>query len=317
MLNYQSIKGKFKSAARALFALTLSTVVGTSTANAAKLIWVGDFETGDFSQYADKLEAEGTESAKRIVTSPVRNGKYATELTIHNVPSNDTYRAELKTQLEGNGGRIKFLWDGPEYWLGFSFLINEPMVHNHTYFQIHAPNEAPGSECDYAGNTFSVWADNEDSNSISRDVAVRVIENGGISDGKGAGSNNELIHEYELPLGEWQDYVVHFKLSTTGDGFYKVWKDGQVIYDKSGLTNVNYRDSCGNLIPADKREHNGVHIGLYAPPVMGARQIYYDEVRVAEGAGSDGYDLVAPDQGSDDGTQVAAVPNPPILQGVN
>ena len=72
------------------------TIVLATTAPAAELLWTGDFETGDFSQYISKLSGEGTRSSKRIVTSPVRSGRYATELTILGLGSESgNERAEL------------------------------------------------------------------------------------------------------------------------------------------------------------------------------------------------------------------------------
>src|SRR5690606_16865375 len=128
--------------------------------------------------------------------------------------------------------------DGPEYWIGFSFLFKEWDANAYTFFQVHAPNEKKGSSCDMAGNAFSVWGDGADKNGgVSRDIAVRVIEKGGKSPGKGAASNNKIVHRYPFPINEWQDYVVNFKLSTRGKGFFKIWKNGKQVYSKSGLTN--------------------------------------------------------------------------------
>lgn len=271
--------------------------LSASAAHSAELIWVGDFETGDFSQYRDKLYGGRKYATKRLVTSPVRAGKHAVELTVLDVERDGNPRAELVSRLPGYGGSIRFQWDGPEYWIGFSFLFKEWESSAYTFFQLHAPNEAKGEACDYAGNTFSVWGSGAASNDgVSDRIVVRVIENGGVSRGKGAGSNNKVVHSYPFPIGQWQDYVVNFRLSTRGEGFYKIWKDGKAIYSKSGLTNVNYRDSCGNLIPEAKQEHNGTHIGIYAPKTKGFRRIFFDEVKVA--VGSDGYTLVAPGQDS-------------------
>ena len=119
-----------------------------------------------------------------------------------------------------------------------------------------------------------------------------------------------MVHSYPFAVGEWQDYVVNFRLSTRGDGFYQIWKNGKQIYSKYGLTNVNSFDSCGNPIPDGKWKHNGAHIGIYAPGNAAYRRIFYDEVRVARGA--DGYDLVAPGQEVELSDE--AIPNPPKWQ---
>jgi len=278
------------------------------TALAAELVWVGDFEAGDFSQVSWNLKGEGFRSSKRIVTSPVRSGKYAAELVILAVGNpGGINRAELVTHLPGYK---RFEWDGPEYWIGFSFLFKEWNASAYTFFQIHAPNE-PSGECDWAGNTFSIWADGEKNNDgIADKLGVRVIENGGVSEANGAASNNTRVHSYPIPLNSWQDYVVNFRLSTRGVGFYQIWKNGEKIYSKTGLTNVNYLDSCGQPIPVTY--HNGLWFGVYSDGSADYRRIFYDEVRIAEGA--DGYDLVAPggDSNSPPDSSVPK-PNPPTI----
>ena len=104
---------------------------------------------------------------------------------------------------------------------------------------------------------------------------------------------------------------MNFRLSTRGTGYYHIWKNGELIYSRTGMTNVNYLDSCGQPIPSEKTHHNGAHIGIYAPGNAAFRRIYYDEVRVAQGA--DGYELVAPG-GTAEVPTSSSVPLPPSLQ---
>src|SRR5690606_20806604 len=147
----------WRVAVKVLFLVALAVHPGmfASSAYSAELIWVGDFETGDFSQYRDKLYGGSKYATKKLVTSPVRAGKYAAELTTLDVERNGNPRAELLSKLPGYGGSIRFEWDGPEYWIGFSFLFKEWESSAYTFFQIHAPNEPKGDPCDFAGNTFS------------------------------------------------------------------------------------------------------------------------------------------------------------------
>lgn len=306
---------------RSLLVLAILGVSLGTSAESAELIWTGDFETGDFSQYKSKMSREGKRTKRKIVSSPVRDGKYASELVVLGKSDNGgSERAELLSQLKNDGGKIRFKWDGPEYWIGFSFLFKEWDANAYTFFQVHAPNEAKGDPCDMAGNAFSIWGDGADKNGgVSRDIVVRVIEDGGKSRGKGAASNNKVVHRYPFPIDKWQDYVVNFKLSTRGKGFFKIWKNGKQVYSKSGLTNVNHIDSCGKKIPSNLRRHDGVHIGIYSPGSAGYRRIFYDEVRVATGA--DGYDLVSPgakpgsssETPGSDSPVPESVPKPPVV----
>jgi hypothetical protein len=317
IINWGMQNMKSQNSSRSVLILSfLGIVLGLCTqtpAAAAELVWTGDFETGDFSQYKDHLYEGGVRAVKKLVKSPVRAGRYATELTILDIEAkHERSRAELITQMP-SGGTMNFKWDGPEYWLGFSFLFKEPTASTSTFFQIHAPNEPKGDACDFAGNAFTIGGSGADSNDgITKEIIIRVIEDGGVSAGKGSGSNNKVVYRYPFPIDEWQDYVVNFKLSTRGDGFYKVWKNGKAVYSKSGITNVNYRDSCGNWIPEKQRMHNGGHIGIYASGTLGFRRVFYDEVRIAEG--SDGFKLVAlSDHDTSDRATEDAIPKPPIV----
>jgi len=42
--------------------------------------------------------------------------------------------------------------------------------------------------------------------------------------------------------------LCRFTLSTKGQGYIRVWYNGELVYSQSGLTNVHYIDSCGNRI---------------------------------------------------------------------
>lgn len=205
------------------------------------------------------------------------------------------YRAEIDAKAP------KIVWDdGKSYWNGVSFNPQDFSGSAYTLFQIHAPNEVAGSACDYAGNALSVIPTEKNGKMY---YAVRVIEKGGRSTGTGANSNTTEVWSTPMVEGQWADFVFNYTLSTKGQGYYQVWYNGQLVYQKSGLTNVNHIDSCGNPVPADKRESNGPHIGIYGPPCAGGaadpdpyRSLLADELRVA--TGPDGYDLVDPSKGA-------------------
>ena len=296
------------------FALLFSAVCVASTflvkpAYSATLIWVGDFETGDLSQYSEKIPDDKVGYVK-VVTSPVRDGKYAAEMTVFDSNLVSSSRAELVSKNRGSGN-IKFLWDGPEYWIGVSMYFKEWAAQGHTFFQVHAPNEGPGSSCDYAGNAFTIRPTGSNIN-LEDTLSVAVLDNpSGRSEAKGASSNNKVVDSMPIPIGKWIDFVAHFRLSTKGEGFFEVWKDGKMVYSEYNMTNVNWIDSCGNPIPPEQQMHNGLHVGIYASKTKQYRRIFVDELRVAEGAGSNGYDLVAPKGNGAASPIVTAPPSAP------
>jgi Polysaccharide lyase/K319L-like, PKD domain/Secretion system C-terminal sorting domain len=86
--------------------------------------------------------------------------------------------------------------------------------------------------------------------------------------------------------GKWVDYVIHAKLSTSGNGFAQCWRNGVLLVSHIG--NVGY-DNSVNLYPK---------FGIYKwtwdtnPSEVNSRIAYYDDIKVAGPSGS--YALVAP-----------------------
>lgn len=299
---------------RGLFVLVASACICALTTTrvlAAELVWSGDFEEGNSSidgtsdaDYDLKLLNPGTDSDADVrstggmgICGAPREGAFAGRTRILDGGSGEKVRAEIMTHMPG---RFKFDWDGPEYWVGVSLCIAEwpPGSDVHTFFQIHAPNEAKTSNCDFAGNALTIDS--------ARDTAnIRVIDNpSGISEGSGANSNNKNVYSFNIrdTLGQWQDFVFRFHLSTTGNGYYTVWHNGTQVASESGLVNVNWKDSCGNVIT--KTAHNGLHLGMYGGPnSAGPKTIFIDSAKIAEGSG--GYSVVAPNAAQ------ASRPNPP------
>jgi len=269
-------------------------------ANAATLDWVGDFEEGaasiagtQTSDFAKQLYDEGKAAdasvqgagGMSICTAP-RAGKYSGRMRILAGGKNIRVRAELKTH---EPGKYNFLWDGPEYWVGYSFCVAQWPAGSdvHTFLQVHAPNEEKGATCDYAGNAITIG----NAGDLGK---VLVIDNpSGISSGQGAFANSKTVYTFPIrsTMGKWQDFVFKFKLSTKGVGYFTVWHNGKQVATGSGLTNVNWKDSCGKAIPV--HSHNGLHVGMYGGPnSAGPKTLYLDSARIA--VGSDGYNLVAP-----------------------
>jgi hypothetical protein len=291
----------------------VSLVLTLPSANAAQLIWAGDFEEGASSingsktaDFAKKVEADGIEadadvrtgSGMDICTRP-RAGSYAGRSRVLSGGAGEQVRAELKANAPGV---IPFKWDGPEYWLAVSLCLADWPAGSdvNTLYQIHAPNEASGSRCDFAGNALTIGVENDT-------AFISIINNpDGISNGSGAFSNTRKVHSFNFrnTLGKWQDFVFKIKLSTKGTGYYTAWHNGNQVASGSGLVNVNWKDSCGN--PIDKKYSNGPHVGFYGGPNnAGPKTIYIDSLKVAEG--TSGFDLVSPGGAA----ATSAVPNAP------
>lgn len=203
------------------------------------------------------------------------------------------YRAEVVAKPVQEFG-----WDdGITHWVGVSANPTNFTGSAYSLIQVHAPNEPDGSACDYAGNAFALTPTLRDGTMY---YELDVILEGGRSAGQGASSGQARdVWSEPMIAQKWVDFVMGFTLSTKGKGFFHFFRNGELVYSKTGVTNVNALDSCGAPVPADKRSHNGPHIGIYGPPCGDAawmqtlsgphhlREVVMDEFRVA--TGPDGY----------------------------
>lgn len=321
-MDFQPVSTKSPLAVILAFFLGLQVALPFAV-ESANLIWTGDFETGDFSQYKNHMYGEGEYTTKKLITSPTRDGRYAAEFTILGNQYPNKERVEM---IARDGSVVKYKWEtktqtGPEYWVGFSFMIpKEGLGDAWTYFQIHGPGRNQNvryPDCFSGSGNILIWGDKE-IGGVDQELSLIVTEQGG-QVRTGANGNGIRVWSEKLQTDVWHDFVIHFKLSMLGNGFFEVWKNGQKIYEKFNLTNVDVRDSCGypqdEVIPSDQLHHHGPYVGIYAKNQPQFRQIYYDEVRVAQGSGADGYDLVAPrGSGASQNVVVSPPPAPTNLQ---
>ncbi len=192
----------------------------------------------------------------------------------------------------------EYKWDDKiAHWVGVSAKPTNLKGSAYTLLQVHAPNEPPDSACDYSGNAFAITPALHDGKMY---YELDVILEGGRSTGEGAGSNQaQSVWSEPMLEDTWVDFVMGFTLSTQGKGYFYFFRNGELVYFKTGLTNVNFIDSCGVAIPPEKHSHNGPHIGIYGPPcgtapwmqtlsgAIHAREVVMDELRLA--SGPDGY----------------------------
>lgn len=247
-----------------LFALGLATtiLILTTTARMGPLIFIGDFETGDFSRW--KLELCCKHSGE-IVNSPTRVGTYAVKFTLNR---NDPLvkkgkRAELK--------RYGVSRMGSEYWYGFSIYLPNDWIE------------------DREGEIVTQWHDNPDfwfgEGSKRPPVSLSISNNNwGITnvwDSSLVTKTNETTIKQKLwsgtfTRGVWTDWVFHIKWSYKSDGLIEVWKDGVHIVNKHGPNTYNDWRSPFFKIGSYKYAWKSPK----STSIVNKRIIYYDEVRI-------------------------------------
>lgn len=226
--------------------------------------------------------------------------------------SQSRYRAEITTTDKSN---FKHKWDdGQSYWHGFSYKPENFKDYAFLTYQLATGDmggynedgstdgsKASDFDCANIGNALSIKPEPIDG---VLSYCIYALEKGGQSLGNSATNGAERVWCTPLVEGEWADFVVNFSLSKENQGYFRVWYNGQLVYEKSGLTNVHYIDSCGKPIPEDLQYHDGPHIGIYGPSCKDSydslktfsdsdyRRMLTDEISVA--VGPDGYKLVDP-----------------------
>jgi len=199
------------SAAAALFCLAATQV-------RASVIWRGDFETANLSQWAS---VDGLASRLTVVTSPVRQGSYAlrTELQRGDFASNGNRNELVRSEAETEGMDRYYAWST-------MFDASYPIANTWQVFtQWHHSGccGSPPLEFDVNGQTVSL-------------------------DRNPPPGNGPTVELWSTPLvrGVWHDFVMHVVWSSNPDlGFIELWYDGKKVIDgKSAQTlfpgNVNY-----------------------------------------------------------------------------
>ena len=85
------------------------------------LLWTGDLETGDLSQFQNGPWNDVGGTRPRVVTSPVRDGKYAVELGI--TGSTDSADGICCGSRDELLPRFPDLHEGDDFWFGFSTYL--------------------------------------------------------------------------------------------------------------------------------------------------------------------------------------------------
>jgi hypothetical protein len=200
-------------AATAYTASTAATTPGTNgVAVGERQVFVGDYETGDFSQWGvcqsatinagcDGFTGDRT---MRIVTDDVRQGRYAAEFDLKpgDVPDfGGGERAEVRSDAPG-----AVVHEGDERWYQWSMKFpadfQNPTGVWFIVMQWHAGSGSPP-------------------------LAINISNNGTVDIG-GDGLKGEPQPTIgPVRRGEWVDYTLHVKFSRKHDGgFVEAWENG-------------------------------------------------------------------------------------------
>ncbi len=217
-----------------------------------------DFESGDLPQAGLQ---KAREDSIRIVTSPVRAGRFAAQTLLRATDPEVSggQRAEFS-----DGKRSGLIEMGRDYWYGLSIFVPEDFRSvpdaDAVLFQWHTQQGGP-----------------------SPVLAIRVKDDIWRITSDATPEKRRTLARLPLAKGRWVDWVVHVKWSEKAEGFWTIWKDGVQVVDERQIV-TQYPEALG---PYAK-------FGQYHSVSKEVPQnvVFFDEYRIAGPGGS--YEQVAP-----------------------
>ncbi len=170
-------------------------LVGSASAVHAEVLWRGDFETGDLSQWS-KVQSVA-DSRLQITDDPVRQGRYALRVEVR----------QGDDPINGSGNRTEIVRtvpdkEGDERWYSWHVLW---------------PDDYPSSS---AWQLFTQWHQSGNSGSpplefyvIGEELRLRI-------------NASEVVWTQPLERGVWHEFRFHVRWSSKPDvGFVELWFD--------------------------------------------------------------------------------------------
>jgi hypothetical protein len=223
---------------------------------AAGLLWVGDAETGDLTQFQVEPSNDVGGIPPVPVTNPVRDGHYSVALTLtgETTPEDGICCGTRNEILP----RFRDVQEGDDLFFGFSSYL------------------APGFPTSVGLQVITQFKQNFDgSPPLSLNVEDRQYEiEGGY--GHPAGPNVFSRQIGPAVTGLWVDWVLHVRFSADPRvGFVEVWQNGALVLPR-------FQPDSGTLYPgAGDRAGSYVKTGPYRDPtIRDPGTMYLDDWRI-------------------------------------
>lgn len=208
-----------------------------------EILWNGDVETGDFSQFDDTPWNQVGSPDPEIVRDPVRDGEYAIGYTIPGGGNRNESVPDMDDITEGD-----------DLYFGFSTMLGE------------------GFPVDESWQVITQWKnDGTGSPPLSLNVEKgNYLIHGGYGHPNGSNEFREQIGP--ASTGEWVDWVFHVTFSSESDeGQVTVWQNGRKVID-------GFSPDSGTLYPG---RDTYVKIGYYRnTDIDQDGTVYFDNWRV-------------------------------------
>jgi hypothetical protein len=251
-------------------ALALLAACGTGTdeprpqrpTDLPDLMWVGDLEGGDLSQFKDTPWNVTRGGLKpEVVNDPqfVREGRYALKISIPTGETDDREGAccDPRAEVEPDIGDIR---EGDDLWFGFSTML------------------AAGFPVDEDWQVITQWKGRADG---SPPVSLNVKDGHYVlAGGAGHPDEKEPFEQALAPAetGKWSDWVVHIVFSPEPrTGYVEVWQNGNPVLPR-------FSPPGGTMYPAEKsgeQPESYLKTGYYrSEDITTPGILYFDSWRV-------------------------------------
>lgn len=239
------------------------------------VIWTGDAETGDFSQWKS-LAISGKADAQ-IVTSPTHSGRYSIRLNNWDVDGN--HNAGVRLNLQGPFGPNPENLPNDGYYSAWYYIPFAFEGHSNT-FQF---KQSKATRWDSNGKPISktrvmLWkAGLYWSGDGTYDLEIRSRINQ--STGEWQSQSQRLgIVDTNIPVGRWFHLEARYKWGQNGTGRTTLWVDGRQVWDRTGSTEANNLECLHNCREFVISHYLSDYQGYVAP---GDSWIFIDDAKLA------------------------------------
>ena len=193
--------------------LALAAATYSAAAFGAQPLWSGDFETGDLSQWAPRLDVmPGTNDRMVVVDEPVREGRHAVRATVkYGDIINNGARAEVVLADRKFG-------EGDERWFHWYTLFPADFL------------SSPG------WMVVTQWHSNGVSVPLAFTLHDEVLSFRlmGLEYDQAGQWDKGTLWQAPLQRGRWNEYLLHVKFSGSYDvGFVELWVNGEPVVPKT------------------------------------------------------------------------------------
>ena len=256
-------------------ALCIASFLGLTAPSHGEMIFVGDMETGDLSQW--KTRQLPKPDSGGVVSSVAREGNHALRVLLRRHDEVGRERAEVMPSAHPAFPQFRNNYHlGEEYWYAVSIYLPPDWVLDddaETLFQFHAspdrhlrePNTKPPLALGIEGTHWRLFIRGDNRPRITKSDPPQF---------------SQYLQLAPIAPGVWSDWVFRIKWSCGADGILQVWKDGQLVAEHYGMN--TYNDRIGPYLKLGIYKH----VWIRKPTNTDRREVYFDSLRIMRGTSS-------------------------------